>query len=112
MSLGFVFVLSVLRPPGWKRADTLLPDATLFLSPSSSEARSAAVRATRSWGTACYVGEVGQVTLDVSPDLLRRQIALVGSWTFSTVGQAERSEERRVGKECVNTCRSRWSPYN
>src|SRR3546814_17236898 len=24
---------------------------------------------------------------------------------------AERSEERRVGKECVSTCRSRWSPY-
>src|SRR3546814_8019239 len=26
-------------------------------------------------------------------------------------GQQERSEERRVGKECVSTCRSRWSPY-
>src|SRR3546814_17430218 len=25
---------------------------------------------------------------------------------------APRSEERRVGKECVSTCRSRWSPYN
>src|SRR3546814_107826 len=25
---------------------------------------------------------------------------------------AHRSEERRVGKECVSTCRSRWSPYN
>src|SRR3546814_7987564 len=25
---------------------------------------------------------------------------------------ADRSEERRVGKECVSTCRSRWSPYN
>src|SRR3546814_17118633 len=25
---------------------------------------------------------------------------------------ASRSEERRVGKECVSTCRSRWSPYN
>src|SRR3546814_10795998 len=25
---------------------------------------------------------------------------------------AGRSEERRVGKECVSTCRSRWSPYN
>src|SRR3546814_20492098 len=25
---------------------------------------------------------------------------------------AERSEERRVGKECVSTCRSRWSPYH
>src|SRR3546814_13111685 len=23
----------------------------------------------------------------------------------------DRSEERRVGKECVSTCRSRWSPY-
>src|SRR3546814_14615418 len=27
------------------------------------------------------------------------------------VGGITRSEERRVGKECVSTCRSRWSPY-
>src|SRR3546814_4289299 len=27
-------------------------------------------------------------------------------------GFAVRSEERRVGKECVSTCRSRWSPYH
>src|SRR3546814_18752595 len=26
--------------------------------------------------------------------------------------KAFRSEERRVGKECVSTCRSRWSPYH
>src|SRR3546814_13236283 len=26
--------------------------------------------------------------------------------------QSVRSEERRVGKECVSTCRSRWSPYH
>src|SRR3546814_2026797 len=25
---------------------------------------------------------------------------------------SQRSEERRVGKECVRTCRSRWSPYH
>src|SRR3546814_3612399 len=25
---------------------------------------------------------------------------------------ARRSDERRVGKECVSTCRSRWSPYH
>src|SRR3546814_7986250 len=25
---------------------------------------------------------------------------------------SRRSEERRVGKECVSTCRSRWSPYH
>src|SRR3546814_3016660 len=33
-----------------------------------------------------------------------------------TIGPAgvtlDRSEERRVGKECVSTCRSRWSPYH
>src|SRR3546814_18121558 len=28
------------------------------------------------------------------------------------LGQDQRSEERRVGKECVSTCRSRWSPYH
>src|SRR3546814_11330600 len=27
-------------------------------------------------------------------------------------GGGARSEERRVGKECVSTCRSRWSPYH
>src|SRR3546814_11826933 len=26
--------------------------------------------------------------------------------------EPKRSEERRVGKECVSTCRSRWSPYH
>lgn len=59
---------------------------------SHPDARAAAVRATRAWGTACYVGEQGQVTLDVSPDLLRRQITLVGSWTFSNMGQADCAE--------------------
>jgi threonine dehydrogenase-like Zn-dependent dehydrogenase len=29
------------------------------------------------------------VTIEVSPDMLRRQVTLIGSWTFSTVGQAE-----------------------
>src|SRR3546814_14459648 len=29
----------------------------------------------------------------------------------ATVSDERRSEERRVGKECVSTCRSRWSPY-
>src|SRR3546814_7724005 len=28
------------------------------------------------------------------------------------IKKAGRSEERRVGKECVSTCRSRWSPYH
>src|SRR3546814_9064578 len=32
--------------------------------------------------------------------------------TISDNGIGMRSEERRVGKECVSTCRSRWSPYH
>ncbi|HXR57928.1 MAG TPA: zinc-binding dehydrogenase [Burkholderiales bacterium] len=52
-------------------------------------ARRAAVRSVKTWGTACYVGEGGDVTLEVSPDLLRRQVTLIGSWTFSAMGMAE-----------------------
>jgi threonine dehydrogenase-like Zn-dependent dehydrogenase len=54
-----------------------------------ADARAAAVRSTRTWGRVCFVGEGGQVTLDVSPDMLRRQLTIVASWTFNTVGQAE-----------------------
>src|SRR3546814_18926765 len=32
--------------------------------------------------------------------------------TLDSRGRGNRSEERRVGKECVSTCRSRWSPYH
>ena len=32
--------------------------------------------------------------------------------TVSDLSSEWRSEERRVGKECVSTCRSRWSPYH
>src|SRR3546814_14685966 len=31
---------------------------------------------------------------------------------FYPAYSVKRSEERRVGKECVSTCRSRWSPYH
>src|SRR3546814_17582098 len=34
------------------------------------------------------------------------------AWDGTPVDTAESSEERRVGKECVSTCRSRWSPYH
>src|SRR3546814_4418189 len=37
--------------------------------------------------------------------------AIGGSWG-DVDDKESRSEERRVGKECVSTCRSRWSPYH
>jgi threonine dehydrogenase-like Zn-dependent dehydrogenase len=54
-----------------------------------AEARRAAVRAVRTWGKAAFVGEGGDVTLDVSPDMLRRQVTIIASWTFSRHGQAD-----------------------
>jgi threonine dehydrogenase-like Zn-dependent dehydrogenase len=59
---------------------------------SNPQARAQAVRAVRTWGTACFVGEGGDVTLEVSPDMLRRQVTLVASWTFSKMGQADCAE--------------------
>ncbi len=55
----------------------------------SPQARLAAVRGTRTWGTVCFVGEGDTVTLDVSQDLIRKQLTLLASWTFSSLGQAE-----------------------
>src|SRR3546814_14344013 len=39
-------------------------------------------------------------------------VACAGACERSCFKAASRSEERRVGKECVSTCRSRWSPYH
>src|SRR3546814_2585996 len=41
-------------------------------------------------------------------------LGLGGEWGGAVLLATEnaRSEERRVGKECVNTCRSRWSPQH
>src|SRR3546814_13709130 len=34
----------------------------------------------------------------------------INGWSHKIAAGSVRSEERRVGKECVSTCRSRWSP--
>src|SRR3546814_5886720 len=43
-------------------------------------------------------------------NVLKREIGL-HPW-LQDQPLSDRSEERRVGKECVSTCRSRWSPYH
>jgi threonine dehydrogenase-like Zn-dependent dehydrogenase len=63
-------------------------DLTLDTS-GAPEGRVTAVRSARAWGTVCFVGEGGSVTIDVSPDMLRKQLTIIGSWTFSKVGQAD-----------------------
>src|SRR3546814_1261742 len=46
-----------------------------------------------------YIDEYGITGLTSNPTIFDQAIG-------------DRSEERRVGKECVSTCRSRWSPYH
>src|SRR3546814_16624927 len=59
-------------------------------------------------------------TADFIGHLIEKYVTNKGkgfSWSlfftlFRNRGDLLRSEERRVGKECVCTCRSRWSPYH
>src|SRR3546814_6327005 len=46
-----------------------------------------------------------------TPNLLNLVVS-TGIGGGIVLGGEIRSEERRVGKECVSTCRSRWSPYH
>jgi threonine dehydrogenase-like Zn-dependent dehydrogenase len=63
-------------------------EATIDCS-GASDARVAAVRSAGTWGRVALVGEGGTATFDVSADLLRRQLTIHASWTFSAMGQAE-----------------------
>src|SRR2546421_2971553 len=53
------------------------------------DARVAAVRSAATWGRVCFVGEGNKTTFDISQDMLRRQLTIHASWTFSAVGQEE-----------------------
>src|SRR3546814_4961950 len=55
-------------------------------------------------------GEQASVTLVSREPVLQMRPRLYEARP-ETLGVDLRSEERRVGKECVSTCRSRWSPY-
>src|SRR3546814_2174535 len=39
-------------------------------------------------------------------------LTAVSLWQWNDGVQGSRTEERREGKECVSTCRSRWAPYH
>ncbi|HKV53051.1 MAG TPA: zinc-binding dehydrogenase, partial [Candidatus Binataceae bacterium] len=83
-------------------------DLTLDTS-GRPEGRLMAVKAARAWGTTCFVGEGSNVTIDVSPDMLRKQLTIVASWTFSTVGQAECAQfvaDRKIAVDDLFT--DRW----
>ena len=63
--------------------------------------------------------EAGDTWRDVMPasdahELVRAMIGMLdrGEVRVAEIVDGDRSEERRVGKECELKCRSRWSPYH
>jgi len=63
-------------------------DATLECS-GNSEARAQCARAARPWGRACYVGAHGTATFEMTPDVIHRQLTILGCWTFNPPLMAE-----------------------
>src|SRR3546814_5679739 len=66
----------------------------------------------------CALPILTMISVGAAEDMVGALTALFGlAWAltlslFLFFNRARaRSEERRVGKECVSTCRSRWSPY-
>src|SRR3546814_11097697 len=103
------------RPPRSTRTDTLFPYTTLFRSPSAKTSlRSCALTHARVDGKRTAAMK-DQVRLDIPlllPEIKDEADRCIGRLTIELQGrtgvQEARSEERRVGKECVSTCISRW----
>jgi threonine dehydrogenase-like Zn-dependent dehydrogenase len=63
-------------------------DAVLETS-GNAEARNNALGSARIWGRVCFVGIGGPTTFSVERDIIHKQLNIFGSWTFSSVGQAD-----------------------
>src|SRR3546814_19715917 len=99
------------RPPRSTRTDTLFPYTTLFRS----------IRDGRTlWEKPFLSGEANMSHSIANLEhhhfkygLFRRPGDVhVHFFGTATLSFSERSEERRVGKECVSTCRARWSAFH
>src|SRR3546814_15758902 len=111
-------------PPRSTRTDTLFPYTTLFRS-SKGNGRALpriltlppAAKAPVAWAK---IAKVPTPNISCRRLVSRNNITApifeyrIPSYRSAAVnpqkGRRRRSEERRVGKECVSTCRSRWSP--
>src|SRR3546814_13534721 len=121
------------RPPRSTRTDTLFPYTTLFrsLHPAALPGAGALLPdGAAGAGDRRPAAQRSRGHCGGAPDARRATVALVvlvgAAAGHGAVGaavraarcaalrpaQGLRSEERRVGKECVSTCRSRWSPYH
>src|SRR3546814_17591746 len=113
MFLFLFFFLMIRRPPRSTRTDTLFPYTTLFRS------RFGRLDALCNVAGLIYLANTPQMPLDqyrrtidvnLSAPFLLSQAAIPHLLeTNGAIVNVASSEERRVGKECGSTCRSRWS---
>src|SRR3546814_12681003 len=93
-------------------SDLLTPDIPVVAEESAAAGDVPDVSGGRFWlvdpldGTKEFIHKRGDFTVNIGLiDAGRPVLGVVHT-------PVDRSEERRVGKECVSTCRSRWSPYH
>src|SRR3546814_16079750 len=118
------------RPPRSTRTDTLFPYTTLFRSEEDAVVEALPEQAARVLVGLCGMRPKSRIKIGISeqktPDMVAvarlagqaeeltalENDAVIALMLFMGEAAAGRSEERRVGKECVSTCRSGWSAYN
>src|SRR3546814_2268139 len=70
------------------------------------------------WSSDVCSSDLGRVDMALDDVPAQARVDVGGALEIDGIALGElrergaRSEERRVGKECVSTCRSRWSPYH
>src|SRR3546814_9180156 len=84
---------------GWHQADGIC--SVFFFSSRRRHTRCALVTGVQTCALPISAFIIGEIVAEAA------QGDAVGAGMVQ-----RRSEERRVGKECVSTCRSRWSPYH
>src|SRR3546814_19571073 len=114
----------ILRPPRSTRTDTLFPYTTLFRSVIGTHRKCIVEGFREAIGFLSDDGfeqfelaaEVDIESASGATDALYDVVdggsgkALLVEEASGGIDQPARSEERRVGKECVSTCRPRWAP--
>ena len=107
---------AILRTPT-PRQRTVLADLVASVDATVVMSRSAATLLTNDYGVdplRLNVIPHGVPDLPLAdPAVIKASLGLEGRQVILSFGLlGPRSEERRVGKECVQPCRSRWSPYH
>src|SRR3546814_19750576 len=103
------------RSPGSTRTDTLFPYTTLFRAfvatfRAQGDRLAQMIDKLLALAAVEYRQRIEQPEPVALAALVDEAVAQVG--TEAAAAGVSRSEERRVGKECVSTCKSRWTPYH